>query len=80
MDLNELKVEHHILVDQSIELGTELLQGNSSNNPLYQLAEGQHLLDQNDGKFVILLFLRCCKREDYRYPTIIIYNYLTHPG
>ncbi|CAF0719718.1 unnamed protein product [Adineta ricciae] len=35
-------------MDQSIELGTELLQGNSSNNPLFQLAEGQHLLDQND--------------------------------
>ncbi|UJR21809.1 hypothetical protein I4U23_024887 [Adineta vaga] len=39
------------LMDQSIELGTELLQGNSTNNPLYQLAEEHHLFDQSDSGF-----------------------------
>lgn len=38
------------LVDHPIELGAESLDGEISNNPLYQLAEENHLIDIDDSK------------------------------
>ncbi|CAF1286180.1 unnamed protein product [Adineta ricciae] len=36
------------LLEQHVELGVELLHGDQTNNPLYQLAEENHLLDIDD--------------------------------
>jgi thioredoxin reductase len=41
-----------ILVEHPIELGAESLNGEISNNPLYQLAEQSHLLDIDDSKIL----------------------------
>jgi hypothetical protein len=38
------------LVEHQIELGTESLHGEISNNPLYQLAEEHQLIDIDDSK------------------------------
>jgi hypothetical protein len=40
----------NFLVDDPIELGTESLDGEMPNNPLYQLAEEHHLIDIDDSK------------------------------
>jgi hypothetical protein len=37
-------------VEHQIELGTESLHGEISNNPLYQLAEEHQLIDIDDSK------------------------------
>ena len=39
-----------ILVEHQIELGAESLHGETSKNPLYQLAEENHLLDIDESK------------------------------
>ncbi len=38
-------------MEHQIELGVEVLHGKQSNNPLYQLAEEHHLIDNDDSKF-----------------------------
>ena len=38
------------LVDHTFELGAECLHGETSNNPLYQLAEEHQLIDIDDRK------------------------------
>jgi hypothetical protein len=37
-------------VEHQIELGPESLDGEISNNPLYQLADEHHLIDIDDSK------------------------------
>jgi hypothetical protein len=37
-------------VEHQVELGAELLHGELSNNPLYQLAEEHRLIDIDDSK------------------------------
>ncbi|CAF1127976.1 unnamed protein product [Adineta steineri] len=39
------------LMEHQIELGTEILQGDQSNNPLYQLADEHHLIDYSNNEF-----------------------------
>lgn len=41
-----------ILVDHPLELGVDVLHGESSNNPLYQLAEEHQLIDIDDRKMI----------------------------
>lgn len=41
-----------ILVDHALELGVDVLYGEPSNNPLYQLAQEHQLIDIDDRKMI----------------------------
>ena len=39
------------LVEHQVELGGEIFHGQPSNNPLYQLADEYHLLNENSSRY-----------------------------
>lgn len=64
-------------MDHQIELGAESLDGEIANNPLYQLAEEHHLVDIDDSKNKVGLFLEYSNKKISRQMILFFHKYLS---